>query len=104
MDRVAQLEEFYQEDPNDPFNAYALALEYLKSNTPRAQELFEMLLSTHPNYLPTYYPFAQLLSEQQNNRAELIYKQGIDTARRLNDLKTFKELNSAYSDWLFDRS
>ena len=104
MNRTEQLEEFYREDPGDPFNAYALALEYLKSNTQKAQELFEKLLSTHPNYLPTYYPFAQLLSEQQDDRAEVIYKQGIDTAKRLNDLKTFRELTSAYNDWLFDHS
>jgi hypothetical protein len=104
MDRIRQLEEFLREDPNDPFNSYALALEYLKADTRKAQDLFEQLLSSHPNYLPTYYPFAQLLIEQHDPRAEAIFKQGIETARNLNDLKTFKELNSAYNDWLFEQS
>ena len=93
-----------KEEPNDPFNAYALALEYLKHDAKKSYELFENLLITHPNYLPTYYPFAQLLSERQDPRAEFIYKQGIDTAKRLGDSKTFRELSSAYNDWLFEHS
>ena len=104
MSRVAQLEEFLKDDPDDPFNSYALALEYLKTNPDRSYHLFESLLKSKPDYLPTYYPFAQLLIERQDPRAEVIFKQGIDTAQRLNDLKTFKELNSAYTDWLFEQS
>ncbi|HEX8060391.1 MAG TPA: tetratricopeptide repeat protein [Cyclobacteriaceae bacterium] len=104
MNRVEQLEEFLREDPNDPFNSYALALEYLKTDEKKASGLFEILLSKHPNYLPTYYPFAQLLSEKQDKRAEDIYKQGIESARRLGDHKTLKELSSAYNDWLFEQS
>jgi hypothetical protein len=104
VDRIGQLEEFLKEDPGDPFNSYALALEYLKVDSKKSYDLFERLLREHPNYLPTYYPFAQLLSERQDERAELIYQQGIETAKLLNDLKTFKELSSAYNDWLFDRS
>lgn len=104
MDRIQQLEEFLRDDPTDPFNYYALALEYLKHDFQKAYDLFEKLLGQHPNYLPTYYPFAQLLSERQDKRAEDVYKQGIETARRLNDLKTLKELTSAYNDWLFEQS
>ena len=103
MQRLKQLEEFLKEDPNDPFNLYALALEYLKVDVKRAQDLFEDLIKEKPEYLPTYYPLAQLLMEQKDPRAEVIFKQGIDTAKRLNDLKTFKELSTAYNDWLFDQ-
>jgi hypothetical protein len=104
LSRIEQLEEFLREDPDDPFNAYALALEYLKTDEERSCALFEGLLKKNPNYLPTYYPFAQLLSERQDKRAEEIYKQGIETARRLNDLKALKELSNAYNDWLFEQS
>lgn len=104
MNRVEQLEQFLREDPDDPFNSYALALEYLKMDFQKAYDLFEKLLSRHPNYLPTYYPFAQLLSERQDKRAEEIYKKGIETARRAGDQKTLKELTSAYNDWLFEQS
>jgi Tfp pilus assembly protein PilF len=105
VNRIAQLEEFLKEDPNDPFNSYALALEYLKTDPAKSLSLFESLLSAHPDYLPTYYPFAQLLIEQQQtDKAEAIFRKGIDTARRANDLKTLKELSNAYNDWLFERS
>jgi lipoprotein NlpI len=104
MDRISLLEGFLKEDPDDPFNSYALALEYLKSDSKKAHTLFEQLLKTHPNYLPTYYPFAQLLIEQQDVKVESIFKQGIETARSLNDHKTLKELSSAYNDWLFEQS
>jgi hypothetical protein len=104
MDRIRQLEEFLEEDPTDPFNSYALALEYLKTDPKKSQQLFEDLIKNKPEYLPTYYPYAQMLIDQQDARADVIFKQGIDIAKRLNDLKTFKELNSAYNDWLFDQS
>lgn len=105
MNRIAQLEEFLKEDPNDPFNSYALALEYLKFDPKRAFDLFTKLLIEHPNYLPTYYPFAQLLIErQEHERAESVFKTGIDTSKKANDLKTLKELSAAYNDWLFEQS
>jgi tetratricopeptide (TPR) repeat protein len=102
VDRVSQLEEFLREDPGDAFNIYALALEYLKSDAKKSYELFEGLISKQPDYLPTYYPFAHLLIElQQTERAEATFKQGIEIARRTNDHKTYKELSSAYNDWLY---
>ena len=104
MDRIKLLEEFLRDDPEDPFNTYALALEYLKSDQAKASNLFDKLVKQKPDYIPTYYPFAQLLAEKQDDRTESIFKQGIETARRLNDSKAFKELNSAYNNWLFDQS
>jgi len=104
LNRIEQLEQFFREDPNDPFNSYALALEYLKSDQKKAYDLFFKLIEAHPNYLPTYYPLAQLLIEQQNPEAEVIFKTGIEKARLVADQKTLKELTSAYNDWLFEQS
>jgi hypothetical protein len=104
MDRISVLEGFLKEDPEDPFNVYALALEYSKTDKKKAGDLFTNLVMNKPDYLPTYYPFAQLLIETRDERVESIFKQGIETARRLNDQKAFKELNNAYSNWLFEQS
>ena len=104
MDRITVLEGFLKEDPDDPFNSYALALEYLKSDPKEAHDLFFKLIDTHPNYLPTYYPLSQLLIERQDPRTENIFKKGIEIARGLNETKTFKELSNAYNDWLFEQS
>lgn len=104
MDRIAQLEEFLKEDPDDAFSTYALALEYLKTDRRKSYELFEKLLKQVPDYLPTYYPFAHLLIDlQQFDKAESTFKQGIEIALRANNQKTHKELSSAYNDWLFER-
>ncbi len=105
MNRIGQLENFLKEDPNDAFTLYALALEYIKSDSGKAYELFQKLIDEQPDYLPTYYPFAHLLVELQlPGKAEMIFNQGIERARLANDLKTFKELSNAYNDWLFERS
>jgi lipoprotein NlpI len=36
MTRLEQLHQFLQEDPADPFNLYALAIEYQKTDIPHA--------------------------------------------------------------------
>ena len=103
-DRIGQLEAFINEDPKDPFNHYALALEYLKTNASKAFGQFEFLLKTHPDYLPTYYPFAHLLIEMgSDERGEQVFKLGIEKARVLKESKTLRELQKAYDDWLFQR-
>ncbi len=102
--RIAQLEAFLEEDPADPFNKYALALEYLKVDPDKSYELFEALLKDRPDYLPTYYPFAHLLIEQQKlDLAEKTFQDGIRRAALANEEKTRKELQGAYNDWMFDR-
>jgi hypothetical protein len=100
MDRLRQLIQFAEEDPDDPFNLYALALEFLKSDLPKAGALFEELTGSFPDYLPTYYPYAHWLIEQKKfEKAEEIFLKGIQTARTRQDLKTLRELQSAYNDW-----
>jgi predicted Zn-dependent protease len=104
MDRLSQLQQFAAEDPDDPFNQYALALELMKSNPVNAILIFEDLTKIHPDYLPTYYPYAQLLIEQKKTeRAENVFKTGIEIAGRLKELKTLKEIRGAYQDWLYER-
>jgi predicted Zn-dependent protease len=104
MDRIEQLRQFAAEEPDDPFNLYALALELLKTNRAEASRLFERLVQHHRNYLPTYYPYAQLLIETgEPAKAEEIFKLGIQTAKGQNDQKTLREIEAAYHDWEYER-
>ncbi len=104
MDRLSQLKQFAEEEPDDPFNHYALALEYLKSDPAESGRIFEALAREQPAYLPTYYPYAQWLIERKDDgRAEEIFKQGIAAARSQEDQKTLKELQAAYNDWQYER-
>jgi hypothetical protein len=102
MDRIRMLKQYAEEDPGDPFNHYALALEYLKVDAGEARRLFEYLITNHPDYLPAYYPFAQLLSEnKENQKAEVTIQMGIEIARAAGDLKTLHELQSAHQDLMY---
>lgn len=101
--RLTQLQEFYDDDPHDPFNLYALALEYLKSDLEKSRELFEMLLNIHKEYLPTYYHAAKLYQELgEKEMATSVFVNGISLARKLNDTKAMRELQSAYDELMFD--
>lgn len=102
-ERIIQLQRFYEEDPEDPFNLYALALEYLKHDLPKAQKLFETLLDIHSRYLPTYYHAAKLYQELgEKEKASLVFERGISLARELADAKAARELQSAYDELMFE--
>jgi tetratricopeptide (TPR) repeat protein len=102
-DRIKQLEQFYEEDPSDPFNSYALALEYMKTEPEQARRLFEILLASHASYLPVYYQAARFyLAYGDKEKAIAIYENGIALARKLNDTKAQRELQSAYDEMMFE--
>jgi tetratricopeptide (TPR) repeat protein len=101
--RLEQLEQFYQEDPNDPFNIYGLALEYLKIAPHKSKALFEELLNSHPDYVATYYHAAKYYSEMNDrDRAIEVYEKGIEKARILKEYKALRELQSAYDELMFE--
>ncbi|CAG4998573.1 hypothetical protein DYBT9275_02027 [Dyadobacter sp. CECT 9275] len=92
---------FYEEDPGDPFNIYALALEYLKFDLSRSEALFSRLLKDFPEYLPTYYHAASFYSEQHHTAlAEEIYKKGITLALEQKNVKAHQELTRAFRNFL----
>lgn len=101
--RIEQLQRFYDEDPHDPFNIYALALEYMKIDPLRTSMLFEKLLTEHQEYLPTYYHAAKFFQERGLiEKATELFERGISLASKLNDTKTVRELKSAYDEMMFE--
>jgi predicted Zn-dependent protease len=99
-ERLAQLEKYAREDPHDPFNHYAVALEILNLNKPLAIERLQQLVLSHPAYLPAYYMLAQTLAELgRQHEAEKIFTAGIELARTLGDVKTLRELQAALEFW-----
>jgi len=105
MTRIEQLKQYIAEDPNDPFLRYGLALEYLHDQPRLALAVFEELLASFPDYLPTYYPAAHLLIElNETARGEKVFLEGVALARRLGDRKAEQELQQAYQQWLFERN
>lgn len=95
MDRLNQLKQFYNEDQEDPFNLYALALEWSKSNPHKGIELFRQLHERHPQYVPTYYQLALLLiANNQSKEAVVFIEEGIEIAIKQNDSKSAGELRN----------
>ncbi len=83
--------------PHDAFTRYLVALEFAKLD--RHEEAivqFETLLNDHPNYLPTYYQFAQLYENLSRiDEAIRIYKLGLIVARNAGDAHTASEIQAA---------
>ena len=94
--RIEQLQAHLEEDPADPFNLYALALEYRKTDTTKAIVLFSRLLELHPDYVPTYYQLAETYQQEGRNTEALeTYSAGIAVAQKMGDQKALRELRAA---------
>ncbi|MCC6253267.1 MAG: tetratricopeptide repeat protein [Bacteroidia bacterium] len=104
MNKINQLNEWLKENPDDSFLIYALALEYIKNNQiQEAKKQFDELTQKHPKYLATYLQFGNLLAEMGNKeKAEDIYRKGLEIAIEQNNSKTYKEINQALNNMIDD--
>ena len=101
--RIQQLLGFLEEEPDNPFNLYALALEYQSHDPEKARPYFDRLLEDHKEYLPTYYQAAAFYAEEGDlDRARDIYERGIELAQKAKQPQTLKELENAYRNFLFE--
>ena len=99
MNRLHLLQEFYDQDSNDPFNLYGLALEYQKTDLKKSKELFDLLLNDFNDYLAAYYMTAKLYEELElEEDAVIIYKKGILVAQNQNNTKIENELKNALTN------
>lgn len=96
--RIKFLQEEIENFPDEPFNYYALALEYLKANRREATNFFDVLISRFPDYLPSYYQAANFFFEEENySKAEEIFLNGMALAENQNNDKALKELKGSYA-------
>lgn len=101
--RLQQLLSFLEEDPDDPFTLYAIALEYQKMQDEKALYYFDKLLLEHPDYVATYYHAAQFyLDLGFKEKAEQTYTSGIEKAKSQQNALALRELQNAYNQYLFE--
>lgn len=101
--RIKILLQYLKDEPNDPFNIYALAMEYIQVNPSKSKVYFEELLDQHPDYLATYHHAAALFAEEgDKKKAENIYLKGIALAENQKNSHALRELKNAYNEFLFD--
>lgn len=105
LSRIEQLIQFIEDDPEDPFNHYALGLEYSKTDKKRALEIFQQVITHHKDYIPIYYQLAKLYEQMsQVDNAIQTFSDGIVKAREQNDLKTLRELRAGLEELLENRN
>jgi len=96
--RIKYLQEEIENFPDDPFNYYALALEYAGSAPHEAEPFFRKLLDKFPDYLPVYYQAANYYFDKGDiARAEDVFLAGISLAEKQKNEKTLRELKGSYS-------
>ena len=100
-ERLKQLLQFLQEDPNDPFNIYCLANEYKNFDASIAMKYYQELLLDHAKYLPTYYHTAELhINQNEIAKAEKVIAEGIILAIEQNDQLALRELRNLQNNLL----
>ena len=88
--------QFLEEEPDNPFNIYALAMEYQTEKPEKARLYFDQLVAEHPDYLPTYYQAAALYAElDERSKTIELYEKGILLAQAQENQKTLLELQRA---------
>jgi tetratricopeptide (TPR) repeat protein len=101
--RLEQLLAFLKEDPHDPFNLYAVATEYVKTNPLEALNYYEKLLNEHDMYVPTYYHAAKLYVQLgRKQEAKNTFQKGILISLQQGNRNAHRELQNAYNEFLDD--
>jgi tetratricopeptide (TPR) repeat protein len=98
--RRAMLEGFLAANPDDAFARYGLALECVSAgDNVAAEQHFRRLLTVHPEYVPGYFHYGQLLMRlSRAAEAQGAYRTGIDAARKAGDSHALSELEAALEE------
>ena len=101
--RLQKLTEMLEQQPNDPFLTYAMAMEYLGiSNLHKAEELFKQVLLIDINHLAAHYQLGILLPNlDKEEEAITLLEKGLILAQQKGDLKTKNEFRSALDELLY---
>ena len=104
LSRIETLKSYAELEPENPFNWYALALEFRNNDPKMSLQYFNKLLIDHKVYLPTYYHAASLCAELNLiEEAKKIYEDGIALAKVQQNTHALGELQNSYQNFLIDQ-
>jgi tetratricopeptide (TPR) repeat protein len=94
MDRLAMLKQFLEQNPNDAFARYGLAMEYARAGEmDAALQEFGTLLKANPDYTAAYFQAAQALARAERmEEARQWLRDGIACAERTGDQHAKSEM------------
>src|SRR5712671_6464167 len=93
--RLQMLTQFLDQNPNDAFARYGLAMEYSKAGqTDKALAQFNTLLQLHPDYTNGYFMAAQTLERiGRRPEARKMLENGIEAAKRTGNKHALSEMS-----------
>ena len=97
MNRLALLQDFLRDDPDDPFTRFAIAQEHAKAgDTASALAAYQALARDRPDYVGTYYHLGALLRTlgRDDDAAEVL-RAGVRAATAAGDAHARAELQGA---------
>jgi tetratricopeptide (TPR) repeat protein len=97
--RLDILKQMVDQDPNNTFARYGLAMEYSNSGDfKQALAEFQSLLQLDENYAAAYYHGGRALEKLGHlEEARAMYEKGIEITTRKGDLHTRSEIETALS-------
>jgi predicted Zn-dependent protease len=100
INRAEMLKQFLQENPNDAFARYGLALEHARAgDVEAAMTEFRKLLEIHPDYVPAYQMAAQtLLGAGRSEEGRKLLVGGITCARRTGNQHALSEMETMLAE------
>jgi tetratricopeptide (TPR) repeat protein len=99
-ERIAKLKALLEQDPNDSFSRYALALELAAiDKNPEALALLENLLQRDRLYIPAYQQLGYMYQKLgRSEEAVSSFKRGIEIATQQGDHHAQSEMQDALDD------
>ncbi|MCI4669730.1 MAG: tetratricopeptide repeat protein [Bacteroidia bacterium] len=97
MDRLTQLLDFLSKAPQDPFNLYSVAYEYMQmGEIAKAESYFLKLRELHPDYVGLYYHLGKIYIQKSNYEEALkVLEEGKVMAKKAKDRHAEGELDRA---------
>ena len=94
--RLEMLTQFLEQNPNDAFARYGLAMEYSnQGQIETALQQFNKLLELHPDYTNGYFMAAQtLVKADRTEDAKAMLNKGIESAQRTGNRHALSEMTS----------
>lgn len=97
--RIEFLRECIENNPDDTFARYALAMDLRHPAPEEAWTHFEYLLSHHPDYSAAYYQAGIFLAEQgREDEARQTFLRGIEVTKRQGNVHAQNELQAALDE------
>lgn len=95
ISRLHMLSQFLEQNPNDAFARYGLAMEYSKAGqTEQALAEFNKLLELHPDYTNGYFMAAQTLERAgRTPEAKKMLEKGVEAAKRTGNKHALSEMS-----------